>query len=154
MSRVSEKFTSILYYGSTQSRSCFRCQKIPPVPFDGNFWCVFKGHYSFLPSPLLRISLFLPISTQVFHKKVQLTVRPEIHPVASRRFLLSTTGVITTRSNRMKFRLQLTAHWKCGFPKKNLKENEGFQRRSLKKSQLKKKKSKGINIPTAFMRPR
>ena len=34
----------------------------------------------------------------------------EIHPIASSRFLLSTTegvteGVITTRSNRMKFRL-------------------------------------------------
>ena len=32
---------------------------------------------------------------------------PEFHPIASRRFLLSATteGVITTRSNRMKFRL-------------------------------------------------
>ena len=34
--------------------------------------------------------------------------QPEIHPIASSRFLLSTTeGVITTRSNRMKFRLNL-----------------------------------------------
>ena len=33
---------------------------------------------------------------------------PEIHPIASSRFLLSTTeGVITTRSNRMKFRLRV-----------------------------------------------
>ena len=33
-------------------------------------------------------------------------VEPEIHPIASSRFLLSTTeGVITTRSNRMKFML-------------------------------------------------
>ena len=34
---------------------------------------------------------------------------PDIHPIASSRFLLSTTyvteGVITTRSNEMKFRL-------------------------------------------------
>ena len=36
-------------------------------------------------------------------------MQPDIHPIASSRFLLSTTyvteGVITTRSNRMKFRL-------------------------------------------------
>ena len=31
---------------------------------------------------------------------------PEIHTIASGLFLLSTEGVITTRSNRMKFRLQ------------------------------------------------
>ena len=30
----------------------------------------------------------------------------KIHPIASSRFLLSTEGVITTRSNRMKFRLR------------------------------------------------
>ena len=33
--------------------------------------------------------------------------QPEIHPIALSRFLLSTTeGIITTRSNRMKFRLE------------------------------------------------
>ena len=102
--------------GTTQSRSCFRCQKntstirrkffteisVPMVSVTS----VFKGHiiHSF-PSPLLRICLFLSIYTQLFHKKVQ-----------------------------------LTAHWKCGFPKKNLKGNEAFQRGSLKKIQLKRKK--------------
>ena len=38
---------------------------------------------------------------------------PETHPIASSRFLLSTIteGVITTRSNRMKFRLTIFTRW-------------------------------------------
>ena len=38
LSGESEKFTGYFVNGTSQSRSCFRCQKILiPVPYDGNF---------------------------------------------------------------------------------------------------------------------
>ena len=37
MSKESEKFTGIFENGTTQSHSCFRCQKKISLPFDGNF---------------------------------------------------------------------------------------------------------------------
>ena len=51
------------------------------------------------PSMLLR--------AESLRKQKVRSSSPEIHPIASSRFLLSTTeGVKTTRSNRMKFRLR------------------------------------------------
>ena len=59
-----------------------------------------KAFKTLLSSHILLVHIYHLLRTD--HE-----MQPEIHPIASSRFLLSTTeGVITTRSNRMKFRLQ------------------------------------------------
>ena len=58
--------------------------------------------------PSVRLIEVLKISQCLLTINIQRLLQPEFHPIALSRFLLSATkGVITTRSDRMKFRLRL-----------------------------------------------